>query len=110
MADQQEIREDMGHQYGKSDYESRLKFQSEGWLVSSVTDNISYNSPTGRNFVLLARQKDSNVVMNCYEPGAQDEMHCHPGSEHTFLYIEPFSTLQEEGQSSSDQGIDNQKF
>ena len=85
MVDQQDTRTDLGHQYGRSDYENRLRFESGGWLVSSFVDNISYDSPTGRNFVLLAKQKDSNVVMNCYEPGAHDEMHCHPGSEHTFL-------------------------
>jgi len=85
MVDQQETREDLGHQYGRSDFENRTKFHSDGWLVSSFVDNISYDSPTGRNFVLLGRQKDSNVVMNCYEPGAHDYMHAHPGSEHTFL-------------------------
>ena len=85
MVDQQETRTDLGNQHGRSDYEERVKFRSKGWLVSSFVDNISYDSPTGRNFILLAREKSSNVVMNCYEAGAQDEMHCHPGSEHTFL-------------------------
>ena len=85
MVESQERRTDLGHQYGRQDYETRLKFESDGWQVSSFVDNISYESPTGRNFVLLARQKDSNVVMNCYEAGAHDEMHCHPGSEHVFL-------------------------
>ena len=35
--------------------------------------------------VMLSKLKDSRVVINCYEPGQSDEMHCHPGSEHTFL-------------------------
>ena len=34
---------------------------------------------------MLSKLKDSRVVINCYAPGQADEMHCHPGSEHTFL-------------------------
>jgi mannose-6-phosphate isomerase-like protein (cupin superfamily) len=29
--------------------------------------------------------EESGVRINCYEAGASDEMHCHPGSEHSFL-------------------------
>ena len=85
MVEQQETRTDLGHQYGQSDYENRLKFRSEGWMVSSIDENAGFASPTGRNFIALSRLTASGVVINCYEPGAHDEMHCHPGSEHTFL-------------------------
>ena len=76
---------DLDRQHAKFDYESRLAFQSKGWLVSNLNDHASFDSPTGRNFVLLSKLDSSRVVTNCYEPGAADEMHCHPGSEHTFL-------------------------
>ena len=66
------------------DYESRLKFRSEGWLASNIDENA--DSPDrSSSFVLLSKLKHSRVVINCYEPGQADEMHCHPGSEHTFL-------------------------
>ncbi len=66
------------------DYENRLKFRSDGWLVSNLDDNADDPDRT-TSFVMLSKLKDSRVVINCYEPGQSDEMHCHPGSEHTFL-------------------------
>ena len=72
-------------QYAKRDYENRLEFSSKGWMASNLNDHVSFESPTGRNFVMLSSLSDSRVITNCYEPGAADEMHCHPGSEHTFL-------------------------
>ena len=66
------------------DYESRLKFKSEGWLVSNIDENAD-DPDRSTSFVMLSKLKDSRVVINCYEPGQSDEMHCHPGSEHTFL-------------------------
>ncbi|MCH7607766.1 MAG: cupin domain-containing protein [Chloroflexi bacterium] len=62
------------------DFEGRLKFQSAGWLVSNLDENVQE-----RGTVLLSRFKDSGVVINCYQPGQADEMHAHPKSEHTFL-------------------------
>ena len=66
------------------DYESRLKFKSDGWLVSNLDENAD-DPNRETSFVMLSKLKDSRVVMNVYEPGQADEMHCHPGSEHTFL-------------------------
>jgi quercetin dioxygenase-like cupin family protein len=83
--EQADARINEGHQYGKSDYENRLEYQSKGWMVSNLIDHASFDSPTGRNFVLLAKGTNSQVITNCYEEGAHDDMHCHPGSEHTFL-------------------------
>jgi quercetin dioxygenase-like cupin family protein len=62
------------------DFEDRLKFQSDGWLVSNLDEHIKE-----RGTVLLTRLKESGVVINCYQPGQSDEMHAHPKSEHTFL-------------------------
>ena len=66
------------------DYESRLKFKSDGWLVSNLDENAD-DPNRETSFVMLSKLKDSRVVMNVYESGQADEMHCHPGSEHTFL-------------------------
>ncbi len=66
------------------DYESRLKFKSDGWLVSNLDEHAD-DPNRSSSFVMLSKLKDSRVVINCYEPGQSDEMHCHPGSEHTFL-------------------------
>lgn len=67
------------------DYKSKLAFHSKGWQVSNIDGNARFDSPTGRNFVQLAKMDESGVRINCYMPGQSDEMHCHPGSEHTFL-------------------------
>ena len=61
-------------------FEGRLRFQSEGWLVSNLDEHVK-----DRGTVLLSRFKDSGIVINCYQPGQADEMHAHPKSEHTFL-------------------------
>ena len=71
--------------FADRDYESKQTLKTKGWQVSSVEDNAGFSSPTGRNFIMLTKEKASRVVINCYDPGASDEMHCHPGSEHTFL-------------------------
>ena len=71
--------------FADRDYESKQTLKTKGWQVSSVEDNAGFSSPTGRNFIMLTKEKAYRVVINCYDPGASDEMHCHPGSEHTFL-------------------------
>ena len=62
------------------DFGSRLRFRSDGWLVSNLDEHVK-----DRGTVLLTRFTDSGVVINCYQPGQADEMHAHPKSEHTFL-------------------------
>ena len=64
----------------RRDFGDRLKFQSDGWLVSNLDEHVQ-----AQGTVLLSRLKDSGVVINCYQPGQADEMHAHPKSEHTFL-------------------------
>src|SRR6476646_7611951 len=61
------------------------KLRTEGWQVCSIDDNERFISSTGRNFVQLTKMEESGVRINCYEAGASDEMHCHPGSEHSFV-------------------------
>ena len=71
--------------FADRDFESKQTLRTRGWQVSDIDANAGFSSPTGRNFIMLSLEKASRVVINCYEPGASDEMHCHPGSEHTFL-------------------------
>ena len=85
MTQQEDSDFTLDRRYARRDFENRLKFRSEGWMVSSVPENAGFDSPTGRNFIMLSSLKSSRMIINCYEPGASDEMHCHPGSEHTFL-------------------------
>ena len=61
------------------------KLRTKGWQVCSIDANERFISPTGRNFVQLTKMEESGVRINCYEAGASDEMHCHPGSEHSFV-------------------------
>ena len=35
-----------------------------------------------------------HIALNCYEPGVNDEMHCHPGSDHTFFVVEGECTMK----------------
>ena len=59
-----------------------LIFQSKGWQAASLEDN----SITERSaFVPVTAHDESAVILNCYQPGQSDEMHCHPKEEHTFL-------------------------
>lgn len=61
------------------------RLRTKGWQVVDLDENVRFVSPTGRNFVQVSMMEESGVRINCYAPGASDEMHCHPGSEHTFL-------------------------
>ncbi len=77
---QTQARDEGGERLDSGDFTSRLKFQSEGWMVSNLDEHVK-----AQGTVLLSRFKDSGVVINCYQPGQADEMHAHPKSEHTFL-------------------------
>lgn len=53
-----------------------------------------WDSPTGRNYVRASQTDRCHIALNCYEPGVNDEMHCHPGSDHTFFVVEGECTLK----------------
>ena len=55
------------------DYKSKLSFHSKGWQAASIEDNARFDSPTGRNFVQLAKMDESGVRINCYMPGQSDD-------------------------------------
>ena len=53
-----------------------------------------WEKPTGRNYLRVTRSNRCHVVINAYEPGINDEMHCHPGSDHTFFVVEGECTVK----------------
>ena len=53
-----------------------------------------WEKPTGRNYVRASQTERCHIALNCYEPGANDEMHCHPGSDHTFFVVEGECTIK----------------
>jgi len=60
----------------------RQALRTKGWQVASIDDNMVLDRSA---FVPLTEHQESAVILNCYEPGQHDEMHCHPKEEHTFL-------------------------
>ncbi len=53
-----------------------------------------WGQPTGRNYVRASQTDRCHIALNCYEPGVNDEMHCHPGSDHTFFVVEGECTMK----------------
>ena len=74
--------------YTRRDDASKQSLRTRGWQVASIDANASFPGATGTSYIPLSQQHSSAVVINCYPPGKSDEMHCHPGSEHTFLVWE----------------------
>jgi mannose-6-phosphate isomerase-like protein (cupin superfamily) len=69
-----------------------------------------WGKPTGRNYVRLTDSDRCHIAINCYEPGVNDEMHCHPGSDHTFFVVEGECTIKglkdgEEHKLTQHQGV-----
>ena len=62
--------------------------------VVDAGKETSWGSPTGRNYVGATASDRCHIALNCYEPGANDEMHCHPGSDHTFFVVEGECTMK----------------
>ncbi|MPZ15180.1 MAG: cupin domain-containing protein [Chloroflexi bacterium] len=60
----------------------KVLLRTRGWQVADI--NASMVTETGA-FVALTQQDDSAVILNCYQPGQHDDMHCHPKEEHVFL-------------------------
>ena len=63
-------------------------------MIVDTEKQAVWGRPTGRNYVRPTQTERAHIALNCYEPGANDEMHCHPGSDHTFLVIEGECTMK----------------
>ena len=72
-------------QVSDRDFHGKLLFENEGWQIGNLEKAARFDSPTGVQRVTVTKYKDCEVAINCYEPGAHDEMHCHPGGDHAFL-------------------------
>jgi len=62
--------------------------------VVDVSKETHWGQPTGRNYVRGSQSERCHIALNCYEPGVNDEMHCHPGSDHTFFVVEGECTMK----------------
>ena len=62
--------------------------------VVDVGKETRWDQPTGRNYVRASQTDRCHIAINCYEPGVNDEMHCHPGSDHTFFVVEGECTMK----------------
>ena len=58
----------------------------------SVWDSVDTTRPRRR--VLLAKEPDLMVALNCYQPGAQNELHYHEGTSQTFLVLQGTCTVR----------------
>ena len=55
--------------------------------VVDAEKQAQWGKPTGRNYVRPTQTDRAHIALNCYEPGVNDELHCHPGSDHTFFVV-----------------------
>jgi len=62
--------------------------------VIDAVKEARWDRSTGRNYVRVTGTDRCHIALNCYEPGVNDEMHCHPGSDHTFFVVEGECTIK----------------
>ena len=70
---------------GDRNYEEKQKLRTKGWQVVSIPDAIE---KANNSYSRLTENRYAQCVINIYEPGRKDEMHCHPGSEHIFMVVQ----------------------
>jgi mannose-6-phosphate isomerase-like protein (cupin superfamily) len=62
--------------------------------VVDAERQAQWGKPTGRNYVRTTHSDRCHIALNCYEPGVNDELHCHPGSDHTFFVVQGECTMK----------------
>ena len=62
--------------------------------VVDAEKQAEWGRPTGRNYVRPTQTERAHIALNCYEPGVNDELHCHPGSDHTFFVVQGECTMK----------------
>ena len=65
-----------------------------GIQTLDAVEQTRWDKSTGRNYVRLTDSDRCHIALNCYEPGVNDEMHCHPGSDHTFFVVAGECTIR----------------
>ena len=73
--------------HGDSDFASKQRLRTKGWQVVSIPDAMKINA-NEHSYVQLTQNRYAKCVINVYQPGQRDEMHCHPGSEHIFCVVQ----------------------
>lgn len=73
---------------GDRDFEARLKAKTKGWQAVSIPANIPEKPKGEGSYYQLTDNRYAKCVINVYQPGQKDEMHCHPGSEHIFMVFQ----------------------
>ncbi len=71
---------------GDHNFESRQMRRTKGWQLASLPDNIA--AAPSESWNQLTDNSHAKTVMNVYQPGDRNEMHCHPGSEHIFYVVQ----------------------
>jgi mannose-6-phosphate isomerase-like protein (cupin superfamily) len=69
------------------DVEEHQKKHTKGWQVVSIPEQIP-TGPEPESYIRLTDNRYAHTVINVYQPGQKDEMHCHPGSEHIFMVFQ----------------------
>jgi len=62
--------------------------------IIDAEKQVSWGTATGRNSVRATQTDRCHIAINCYEAGVNDEVHCHPGSDHTFFVVEGECTMK----------------
>src|SRR5262245_39271895 len=62
--------------------------------IVDAEKQAEWGKPTGRNYVRPTQTDRCHIALNCYEPGVNDELHCHPGSDHTFFVVQGECTMK----------------
>ena len=62
--------------------------------IVDAENQAQWGKPTGRNYVRPTQTERAHIALNCYEPGVNDELHCHPGSDHTFFVVQGECTMK----------------
>ena len=80
---------------GERDFnvDEHQKKRTKGWQVVSIPEQVP-TGPDPESYIRLTDNRYAHTVINVYQPGQKDEMHCHPGSEHIFLVFEGELTIR----------------
>jgi mannose-6-phosphate isomerase-like protein (cupin superfamily) len=62
--------------------------------IVDAEKEAKWGRPTGRNYARPTQTDKVHIALNSYEPGVNDELHCHPGSDHTFFVVQGQCTMK----------------
>mgnify|MGYP003905451377 FL=1 len=62
--------------------------------IVDTEKEAKWGRPTGRNYARPTQTDKVHIALNSYEPGVNDELHCHPGSDHTFFVVQGQCTMK----------------